>query len=117
MALASFTAISAQATIIASEGKVQGIIDWSSGRGGFAEDDFCPLEFGEWPLRCKNAFLEGYASIRKVPDYKPIMPLLLLSRAVAAVSFTSLAAHSNEQLVFSCSSLEPTANLFFDFIK
>ena len=74
--------------IIASDGKVRGIIDWSSGRGGFAEDDFCPLEFGEWPEGCKSSFLEGYASIRKVPDYKPMMPLLRLSRAVAAVGFT-----------------------------
>jgi Ser/Thr protein kinase RdoA (MazF antagonist) len=74
--------------IIASDGKVRGIIDWSSGRGGFSEDDFCPLEFGEWPASCKSSFLEGYASIRKVPDYKRIMPLLHLSRAVAAVGFT-----------------------------
>ena len=74
--------------IIAAEGKVRGIIDWSSGRGGFAEDDFCPLEFGEWPAGCKSSFLEGYASISKVPDYKPMMPLLRLSRAVAAVGFT-----------------------------
>ncbi|MBI2809799.1 MAG: phosphotransferase [Candidatus Melainabacteria bacterium] len=74
--------------IIASDGKVRGIIDWSSGRGGFAEDDFCPLEFGEWPAGCKSTFLEGYASIRKVPDYKPMMSLLRLSRAVAAVGFT-----------------------------
>lgn len=76
--------------LIAAHGKVQGIIDWSSGRGGFAEDDFCPLEFGEWLVdsSCKNSFLEGYASIRKVPNYKPLMPLLRLSRAVAAVGFT-----------------------------
>jgi aminoglycoside phosphotransferase (APT) family kinase protein len=74
--------------LIASEGKVQGIIDWSSGRGGFAEEDFCPLEFGEWPQSCRNFFLEGYASLRKVPDYQPVMPLLRLSRAVAAVGFT-----------------------------
>ncbi len=74
--------------IIASDGKVRGIIDWSSGREGFAEDDFCPLEFGEWPAGCKSSFLEGYASIRKVPDYKRMMPLLHLSRAVAAVGFT-----------------------------
>jgi hypothetical protein len=74
--------------LIAAHGKVQGIIDWSSGRGGFAEDDFCPLEFGEWPSSCKNTFLEGYASIRKVPDYQPLMPLLRLSRAIAAVGFT-----------------------------
>jgi serine/threonine protein kinase len=74
--------------IIVSDGKVQGIIDWSSGRGGFAEDDFCPLEFGEWPAGCKNSFLEGYASVRKVPNYMPLMSLLRLSRAVAAVGFT-----------------------------
>lgn len=74
--------------IIASHEKVQGIIDWSSGRGGFAEDDFSPLEFGEWPASCKDSFLEGYASVRKVPDYKRMMPLLNLSRAVAIVGFT-----------------------------
>jgi hypothetical protein len=74
--------------IIAAHGKVQGIIDWSSGRGGFTEDDFCPLGFGEWPEGCKSSFLEGYARIRKVPNYKPMMPLLRLSRAVAAVGFT-----------------------------
>jgi len=74
--------------IIASDGKVRGIIGWSSGRGGFAEDDFCPLEFGEWPAGCKSSFLEGYASIRKVPDYKRMMPLLHLSRAVAVIGFT-----------------------------
>ncbi len=74
--------------IIAAYGKVQGIIDWSSGRGGFAEEDFCPLECGEWPEGCKSSFLKGYASIRKVPNYKPIMPLLRLSRTVAAVGFT-----------------------------
>ena len=74
--------------LISAHEKVQGIIDWSSARGGFAEDDFCPLEFGEWPGSCKNSFLEGYASIRRVPDYKPMMPLLRLSRAVAAVGFT-----------------------------
>jgi Ser/Thr protein kinase RdoA (MazF antagonist) len=74
--------------LMASGGKVRGIIDWSSGRGGFAEDDFCPWELGEWPASCKIAFLAGYASIRKVPDYKSVMPLLRLSRAVAAVGFT-----------------------------
>lgn len=74
--------------LIACDGKIKGIIDWSSGRGGFAEDDFCPLELGEWSSDCKSSFLEGYASIRRVPDYKRIMPLLRLSRAVAAVGFT-----------------------------
>lgn len=74
--------------LITSGGEVRGIIDWSSGRGGFAEEDFCPLEIGEWPTGCKTSFLEGYASIRQVPDYKLMMPLLRLSRAIAAVGFT-----------------------------
>lgn len=46
------------------------------------------MKFEEGLEECKNSFLEGYASIRKVPDYQPLMPLLHLSRAVAAVGFT-----------------------------
>lgn len=74
--------------ILVANGKTEGIIDWSSGRGGFAEEDFCPLEFGEWPSAYKDSFMEGYSSIRKIPDYSHMMPLLRLSRAVGAVGFT-----------------------------
>src|SRR5579863_4184755 len=75
--------------LIVNHGKIHGIIDWSSARGGFAEEDFCPLEFGEWSniADYKNAFLVGYATVRKVPDYHPILPLLRLSRAIGAVGF------------------------------
>lgn len=76
--------------LIVNHGKLQGIIDWSSGRGGFAEEDFCPLEFGEWsdnPVY-KNDFLAGYASVRQIPDYHRILPLLRLNRAVGAIGFT-----------------------------
>jgi aminoglycoside phosphotransferase (APT) family kinase protein len=76
--------------IIINHGKIQGIIDWSSARGGFAEEDFCPLEFGEWSehLSYKKSFLDGYAKIRKIPDYHRILPLLRLSRAIGAIGFT-----------------------------
>ncbi len=76
--------------LILHEGKIQGIIDWSSARGGFAEEDFCPLEFSEWSTNpaYKNAFLSGYASIRKVPHYQRIIQLLRLSRAIATIGFT-----------------------------
>ncbi|HXF28491.1 MAG TPA: phosphotransferase [Chlamydiales bacterium] len=76
--------------VIVHEGKLAGIIDWASGRAGFAEEDFCPLEHGEWPIHptCKKSFLAGYASIRPVPDYSTIMPLLRLSRAFATIGFT-----------------------------
>ncbi len=76
--------------LIVDHGKLQGIIDWSSARGGFAEEDFCPWELGEWSAdpALKNAFLEGYASVRRIPDYRDIMPLLRLSRAIASIGFT-----------------------------
>lgn len=76
--------------VIVYEGKIQGIIDWASGRASFAQEDFCPLEHGEWPIHStsKKSFLAGYASIRPVPDYSPMMPLLRLSRALATIGFT-----------------------------
>jgi Ser/Thr protein kinase RdoA (MazF antagonist) len=76
--------------LIIDEGGIQGIIDWSSARGGFAEEDFCPLEFGEWSTNrvLINSFLSGYSSVRKVPDYQRLLSLLRLSRAIATIGFT-----------------------------
>lgn len=77
--------------IIIHEGKLSGIVDWASGRASFAQEDFCPLEHGEWPSYSthKTAFLAGYASIRPVPDYSAMMPLLRLGRAIAVIGFTA----------------------------
>lgn len=76
--------------LIVNDGKLQGIIDWSSARASFAEEDFCSMEHGEWAIEpvCKKSFLAGYASIRPVPDYTAIMPLLRLSKAFATIGFT-----------------------------
>lgn len=76
--------------VIVDNGKLRGIIDWSSGRASFAEDDFCPMEHGEWTsdVQRKKSFLSGYANIRPVPDYRAIMPFLRLNRAIATVGFT-----------------------------
>src|SRR3990167_5118087 len=75
--------------VIAYNNKVMGIIDWSSARASFAEEDFCFLEHGDWPINPDNKkyFLQGYASIRTVPDYNAIMPLLRLNRAIAIIGF------------------------------
>ncbi len=54
------------------------------------QEDFCPLERGEWstnPIH-KKSFLTGYTSIRPIPDYTAMMPLLLLSEAFATIGFT-----------------------------
>ncbi|MFZ4100261.1 MAG: phosphotransferase family protein [Chlamydiia bacterium] len=75
--------------IIVLNDHLQGVIDWAGGRASFAEEDFCPLEHGEWKIDAasKKGFLEGYASVRAVPAYDAVMPLLRLSRAVATVGF------------------------------
>lgn len=71
--------------VIVHEGKIQGVIDWSSGRAGFAEEDFCPLEHSGWP--CKQNFLAGYASVRPIPNYQAVMPLLRLNKAIGTIGF------------------------------
>ncbi len=76
--------------IIVSDGKLQGLIDWSAACAYFAEEDFCNMEYTEWSrdITTKKSFLSGYASIRPVPDYRAMMPLLLLSKALDIIGFT-----------------------------
>lgn len=76
--------------IMVNNGKLQGIIDWSSARASFAQEDFCTLEHEELltnPI-LKKSFLAGYAAVRSVPNYDEMMPLLRLSRAIAVIGFT-----------------------------
>ena len=75
--------------VIVCNGKLQGIIDWAAARASFAQEDFCFLEHGDWPTNPSNkrSFLAGYASIRPIPDFSTMMPLLRLSRAIAIIGF------------------------------
>lgn len=69
--------------------KLQGIIDWAGARASFAEEDLCSIEHGDWLHHPhKKSFLEGYASIRPVPDYKQLIPFLRLNTAIATIGFT-----------------------------
>lgn len=76
--------------IIVLDGQITGIIDWASARASFAEEDFSPLELDEWSeeSRIKKSFLMGYESIRPIPEYQLIIPLLLMSRAFSVIGFT-----------------------------
>lgn len=75
--------------LIVCKDKIKGIIDWSSARGSFAEEDIYLL-LAEWKAGdgSRKSFLAGYASIRTVPNYQRIMCLLRLSKAIATVGFT-----------------------------
>lgn len=76
--------------LLVKEGRLAGVIDWANGRAGFAEQDFCSMEHRHWPKNDdeKAAFLEGYKSVRPLPDYKAIMPMIRLGRALAVIGFT-----------------------------
>lgn len=76
--------------LIAHNSTLQGIIDWSAARSNFAQEDFCPLEHWEWTRdnSTKESFLTGYATVRPIPDYHDIMPLLRIKRALATIGFT-----------------------------
>jgi serine/threonine protein kinase len=76
--------------LIVHDGKLEGIIDWAGARASFAEEDFCSLEHGEWsnnPIT-KKSFLDGYASIRPVPNYNHLISFLRLNKAIATIGFT-----------------------------
>lgn len=72
------------------DGKVSGIIDWAGSGSGFAEEDFCAIEHDEWSMSKahKKSFFEGYASIRSLPDYRTIMPILRINKALGIMGFT-----------------------------
>ena len=97
--------------VVVDNGKIQGIIDWSSAVASFAEEDLCSMEHGEWSIdpSGKASFLEGYRSVRAVPEYEPILPFLRLSKALHIIGFLvksgtwdqeqSLLYQSNRQFV------------------
>ncbi len=75
--------------LLADKNKLLGIIDWASARAGFAQEDFCSLEMGEWSTQTtiQAAFLSGYETIRPIPNFQEMMPLLKLSRSAAILGY------------------------------
>lgn len=75
--------------MIGHHGKLEGIIDWAAAGSGFAEEDFTAMEHKEWIIDSSNraSFLAGYESIRQVPDYEAMMPLLRLCKALGTIGF------------------------------
>ena len=75
--------------LIAHENTLLGIIDWASARSGFAQEDFCSLDMGDWSekVEIQAAFLSGYESVRPLPNFQEMMPLLRLNRSIAILGY------------------------------
>ncbi|MCI5052722.1 MAG: aminoglycoside phosphotransferase family protein [Simkaniaceae bacterium] len=76
--------------LLVQKGHLAGIIDWAAARMGFAEQDFCSLEHNGFPdePKFKKRFFAGYTSVREVPDFEKIMPLLRLGRSLGVIGYT-----------------------------
>ena len=76
--------------IIVHDGKLKGIIDWAGARASFAEHDLFKLEHDAWFKNSShlNMVLEGYASIRPIPNYQRLIPFLSLNKALAIIGYT-----------------------------
>lgn len=68
--------------IMIHRGKLQGIIDWAGARASFAEEDLFSID--GWT---KSSFFSGYASIRPLPNFAPLIPFLKLNKAIATIGF------------------------------
>lgn len=71
--------------ILTANNKLTGIIDWSSARFSFAEMDLCMLNLSD--LNFSKEFFKGYASVRSIPIYKEIFPLVQLRKALAIIGY------------------------------
>lgn len=89
--------------IIVHDGQIQGIIDWTAARFGFAEEDFVTAEIGEWDVhgRGTQPFFDGYTSVRPVSSVlQDVMPLLLIGRSIMTLGFLF-----REDRVLECKNL------------
>lgn len=76
--------------IIVHDGEIQGIIDWTAARFGFAEDDFVTVQTGEWDVDGQGTqpFFDGYTSVRPLSFvWQDVMPLLLIGRSIMTLGF------------------------------
>ena len=75
--------------MLVQDGKLSGIIDFASSAASFVEEDFIALELLYWSedASSRESFFAGYTSVRELPDYTKIMPLLSLARAFNGLEF------------------------------
>lgn len=76
--------------LVAQNGDILGVIDWENARITFAEEDFTQMELLYWEKdpSTRKPFMEGYQSVRSLPNVKEMMPLLKVLKSLGAIGFT-----------------------------
>lgn len=75
--------------LLVNNGVVVGVIDFESSRGGSACIDFTKVAqylWSEYP-NTKQVFLEGYESIRALPDFESTLPVYLIHNAIGGIAW------------------------------
>ena len=69
--------------------RITGLIDFESARGGSGDMDFVKIKEQVWDLwpETKEPFLQGYVSIRPLPDFENTMPFYELSNAFGGIAW------------------------------
>ena len=69
--------------------RITGLIDFESARGGSADLDFTKMKNQVWDIcpGTKKAFLNGYASVRPLPDIESTLPLYALHNAFGGIAW------------------------------
>jgi len=75
--------------IIVNKGEISGIIDFENTRANFSQEDFAIMQMIVWENypKTKDAFLEGYQSVRKLPILEPVLNMLVVGKLLGACGF------------------------------
>jgi Ser/Thr protein kinase RdoA (MazF antagonist) len=75
--------------VLVQRGRISGLIDFESARGGSADYDFIKIKNEVWDVSpdTRAPFLAGYQSIRDLPDIEHTLPLYRLHNAYGAIAW------------------------------
>jgi Ser/Thr protein kinase RdoA (MazF antagonist) len=75
--------------VLIQRGRISGLIDFESTRGGSADYDFIKIKNEVWDAspETRVPFLAGYQSIRDLPDIEHTLPLYALHNAYGGIAW------------------------------
>lgn len=75
--------------VLVQNGQITGLIDFESARGGSADLDFIKIKNEVWDNQpeCRQPFLDGYSSVRVLPEIERTLPFYTLYNAFGGVAW------------------------------